>query len=68
MERVCGVSACVCVGVWCGIGRMTVVVVYTDGTRNSGMGRWAAAQRVLGAVQYYVDAKQGREEREDRPA
>lgn len=31
MERVCGVSACVCVGVWCGIGRMTVVVVYTDG-------------------------------------
>lgn len=32
------------------------------------MGRWAAAQRKLGAVQYYVDAKQGREEREDRPA
>lgn len=34
------------------------------------MGRWASAQRELGAVQYYVDAKQGREreEREDRPA
>lgn len=34
------------------------------GHGNSGMGRWAAAQRELGAVQYYVDAKQGREERE----
>lgn len=31
MERVCGVSACVGVGVRCGIGRKTVVVVCTDG-------------------------------------